>query len=86
MRQAVLHRFGFAEMAQRSMGQHWRTLTPQQRQEFMERFTALLERSYTTRIAGYKAGPQGIRYPKEEINGAQAIVHTEITSVIYPPR
>ena len=31
-------------------------------------------------IAGYKAGPQGIRYPKEEINGDQAIVHTEITS------
>ena len=33
-----------------------------------------------TRIAGYKAGPQGVRYPKEEINGDQAIVHTEITS------
>src|SRR5262245_56785991 len=28
IRQAVLQRFGFAEMAQRSMGQHWRTLTP----------------------------------------------------------
>jgi phospholipid transport system substrate-binding protein len=80
IRQAVLHRFGFEEMAQRSMGQHWRTLTPQQRQEFVELFTELLERSYTTRIAGYKAGPQGVRYPKEEINGDQAIVHTEITS------
>lgn len=80
IRQAVLHRFGFEEMAQRSMGQHWRTLTPQQRQEFVELFTELLERSYTTRIAGYKAGPQGIRYPREESNGDQAIVHTEITS------
>ena len=28
IRQAVLQRFGFEEMAQRSMGQHWRTLTP----------------------------------------------------------
>jgi phospholipid transport system substrate-binding protein len=46
----------------------------------VELFTELLERSYTTRIAGYKAGPQGVRYPKEEINGDQAIVHTEITS------
>jgi phospholipid transport system substrate-binding protein len=80
IRQAVLHRFGFEEMAQRSMGQHWRTLTPQQRQEFVALFTELLERSYTSRIAGYKAGPQGIRYPKEEIDGDQAIVHTEITS------
>jgi len=46
IRQAVLQRFGFEEMAQRSMGQHWRTLTPQQRQEFVELFTDLLQRSY----------------------------------------
>jgi phospholipid transport system substrate-binding protein len=80
IRQAVLQRFGFEEMAQRSMGQHWRTLTPQQRQEFVELFTDLLARSYVTRIANYKAGPQGVRYPKEDISGDQAIVHTEITS------
>ena len=78
IRQAVLKRFGFEEMAQRSMGQHWRTLTPQQRQEFVELFTDLLERSYINRIEGYKAGPQGVRYPKEDITGDQAIVHTEI--------
>jgi len=80
IRQAVLQRFGFEEMAQRSMGQHWRTLTPQQRQEFVELFTDLLERSYINRIANYKAGPQGIRYPKEDITGDHAVVHTEITS------
>jgi phospholipid transport system substrate-binding protein len=80
IRQAVLQRFGFEEMAQRSMGQHWRTLTPQQRQEFVELFTDLLERSYINRIANYKAGPQGVRYPKEDITGDQATVHTEITT------
>jgi len=80
IRQAVLQRFGFEEMAQRSMGQHWRTLTPQQRQEFVELFTDLLERSYINRIANYKAGPQGIRYPKEDVTGDHAIVHTEIMS------
>ena len=78
IRQAVLKRFGFEEMAQRAMGQHWRTLTPQQRQEFVELFTDLLQRSYISRIENYKAGPQGVRYPKEDINGGQAIVHTEI--------
>jgi phospholipid transport system substrate-binding protein len=80
IRQAVLQRFGFEEMAQRSMGPHWRTLTPQQRQEFVELFTDLLERSYINRIANYKAGPQGVRYPKEDITGDQATVHTEITT------
>ena len=78
IRQAVLQRFGFEEMAQRSMGQHWRTLTPQQRQEFVELFTDLLERSYMARIENYKAGPQGVRYPKEDIDGDRAVVHTEI--------
>jgi phospholipid transport system substrate-binding protein len=78
IRQAVLKRFGFDEMAQRSLGQHWRTLTPQQRQEFVELFTDLLERSYINRIENYKAGPQGVRYPKEDITGDQAVVHTEI--------
>jgi phospholipid transport system substrate-binding protein len=80
IRQAVLKRFGFEEMAQRSMGQHWRTLTPQQRQEFVELFTDLLERSYITRIESYKAGPQGVRYPKEDITGDQAVVHSEIVN------
>lgn len=80
IRQAVLQRFGFEEMAQRSMAQHWRTLTPQQRQEFVQLFTDLLERSYITRIEGYKAGSQEVRYPKEDNTGDQAVVHTEITS------
>jgi phospholipid transport system substrate-binding protein len=80
IRQAVLKRFRFEEMAQRSMGQHWRTLTPQQRQEFVELFTDLLERSYISRIEGYKAGPQGVHYPKEDITGDQAVVHSEIMS------
>jgi phospholipid transport system substrate-binding protein len=80
IRQAVLKRFSFDEMAQRSLAQHWRTLTPQQRQEFVGLFTDLLERSYINRIEGYKAGPQGVHYPKEDINGDQAIVHTEITT------
>jgi len=78
IRQAVLKRFGFEEMAQRSMGQHWRTLTPQQQKEFVELFTDLLQRSYINRIANYKAGPQGVLYPKEDITGDQAVVYTEV--------
>jgi phospholipid transport system substrate-binding protein len=80
IRQAVLQRFGFEEMAQRSLGQHWRPLTPQQRQEFVELFTDLMERSYMARIESYKAGSQGVRYPKEDIDGDRAVVHTEIIS------
>lgn len=80
IRQAVLKRFGFDEMAQRSLGQHWRTLTPQQRQEFVALFTDLLERSYINRIESYSGGRQGVRYTKEDISGDNATVDTEIVS------
>ena len=80
IRQVVLKRFGFDEMAQRSLGQHWRTLTPQQQKEFVELFTDLLERSYINRIEGYSGGRQGVRYTKEDISGDKAIVDTEIVS------
>ena len=80
IRQAVLKRFGFDEMAQRSLGQHWRTLTPQQQKEFVDLFTDLLERSYINRIESYRGGRQGVRYTKEDISGGNATVDTEIRS------
>lgn len=80
IRQAVLKRFGFEEMAQRSLAQHWRTLTPQQQQEFVALFTDLLERSYINRIESYSGGQQGVRYSKEDVSGDNATVHTEIVS------
>jgi phospholipid transport system substrate-binding protein len=78
IRQAVLQRFSFDEMAQRALAQHWRTLTPPQRQEFVGLFTDLLEGSYITRVANSNPGPQSVRYVKEDINNDQAAVHTEI--------
>lgn len=80
IRQAVHRRFGFAEMAQRALGQHWRPLSPQQRQEFVGLFTDLLERSYMNRIESYSGGQQGVRYTKEESTGDHATVYTEIVS------
>ncbi len=80
IRQAVLKRFGFEEMAQRSLGQHWRTLTPQQQKEFVALFTDLLERSYINRIESYSGGRQGVRYTREDISGDNATVDTEIVS------
>ena len=85
IRQAVLKRFGFEEMAQRALGQHWRSLTPQQQKEFVELFTDLLARSYMNRIESYSGGRQGVRYTKEDINGDNASVHTEIVSARGEP-
>ena len=78
IRQAVLQRFGFEEMAQRTLAQHWRTLTPPQRQEFVALFTDLLEGSYVNRMVHANPESQSVRYVKETIEQDQAAVHTEI--------
>jgi phospholipid transport system substrate-binding protein len=80
LRQAVLQRFGFDEMAQRALGHHWHALTPQQQQEFEALFTDLLERSYINRIETYNLGTQSMRYISEDINKDYASVRTEIMS------
>ncbi len=80
IRQAVLQRFGFDEMAQRTLAQHWRTRTPQQRHEFVGLFTDLLEGSYIHRMANANPEPQSVRYVKETIDQDQAAVHTEIVN------
>ena len=67
LRQAVYQRFGFEEMARRSLGRHWRDLNPEQRQEFVGLFSDLLERSYIGRIEGTGSGSQ-VDYPRETID------------------
>jgi phospholipid transport system substrate-binding protein len=78
IRQVVLQRFGFEEMAQRSLAQHWRPLTPPQQQEFVALFTDLLEGSYVNRMVNANPESQRVRYVKETIEQDQAAVHTEV--------
>ena len=53
IRQALLPRFDFTEMARRSLGAHWRHRTPEEQREFVALFSDLLERAYIERIEGF---------------------------------
>jgi phospholipid transport system substrate-binding protein len=77
IRQAVLQRFSFEEMARRSLGRHWHELTPEQRQEFVQLFTDLLIDSYIDKIERSE-GKEDIRYTRETIEDDYASVRTEI--------
>lgn len=76
LRAAVLPLFDFPEMARRSLGAHWRRRTPEQRKEFTELFTRLLEQTYASRIASYNG--QRMHFIREEIDGRFAQVDTRI--------
>jgi phospholipid transport system substrate-binding protein len=77
MRQAVFQRFGFEEMAQRALAQHWSKRTSAEKKEFVTLFGELLERSYINKIESY-TGEQTIRYINETIDKDYASVRTEI--------
>jgi phospholipid transport system substrate-binding protein len=70
--------FDFPEMAKRSLGRHWQTLSEQDRKEFVALFTDLLERSYIARIESY--GGERIAYSNERVEGDVATVSTKIVT------
>ena len=78
LRQIADEIFDFDEMARRAMGQHWRSLTAAQRTEFVQVFSDLLERAYTSKIELYRG--EKIQYPGERVEGDLATVSTRIVT------
>jgi len=78
LRALITSRFDFTEMAKRSLGSHWRRLTPQEREEFVRLFTDLLERAYIDRIESY--GDEKLTYSRENLDGNYAEVESRIVT------
>ena len=69
-------RFDFSEMAKRSLGGQWRTLTEAERREFVELFRRLLSNTYLAKIEGY-AGEHVVCLG-ERVEGGYAEVQTKL--------
>ena len=68
--------FDFGETARRSLARHWAPRSPAEREEFVQLFADLLERSYISKIELY--GGERILYVGEAIDGDQAVVRTKL--------
>ena len=68
--------FDVAETAKRALARHWQARTPAEREEFVQLFADLLERSYISRIDEY--GGETIRYVGEAVDGDLATVRARI--------
>ncbi len=51
--QIVAGHFDFSTMARESLGYHWRTITPAQREQFVPLYTAFMEDVYLKKLEGY---------------------------------
>src|SRR5258705_9325690 len=70
--------FDFNEMARLTLSRHWSAQSPEEQEEFVRLFTALVERSYLSTIENY-AGAR-ISFLSESINGTHAQLSSRITT------
>lgn len=81
--QLIRERFDEEEFSRRALGVHWKKLSKQEKQEFMEVFSGLIERTYLDKIDAYlaKAGTfakKNILYLNETAKGSYVVVSTKI--------
>jgi phospholipid transport system substrate-binding protein len=67
--------FDFGETAKRALGQHWAQRTAAEREEFVRLFTALLQRTYISKVDQYNSE---MTFQDDVINGDQAVVRTTL--------
>lgn len=70
--------FDFTEITKRALGHHWQARTPAEREEIVQLFTTLLERSYVSKIELYNG--EKITYVGEIMDGDFATVRTRIAA------
>jgi phospholipid transport system substrate-binding protein len=67
IRELIRDRFDFKEMSQRSLARHWAPRTADEKKEFVELFSELLQSSYISKIESYT--DEKITYDKETLKG-----------------
>ena len=76
--EVILPLIDFDAMTKLTLGKHWRTATPEQRERFMEEYKMMLVRTYTKSLADY-AGSEIIYLPARGADdGKRATVYTEV--------
>jgi phospholipid transport system substrate-binding protein len=76
LRSTLNERFDWTEMAQRSMADHWKNLTEEEKKEFVPLFTDLLESTYMNRIENYSGDK--VSYDDEKVKGDYSLVKVTI--------
>ncbi len=74
IRAIIFKQFDFEEMSRRILGTNWRKLTSEQRKEFVDLFSRLLEASYSCKLDTYSS--ETVTFERQIIRGRYAMVYT----------
>jgi phospholipid transport system substrate-binding protein len=78
VRKVAIEIFDVNETAKRALGLHWQARNAAERDEFVQLFADLLERTYISKIVLY--GGERLRYTSEAIDGEFAIVRAKVVT------
>lgn len=76
VRKIAIDVFDVQETARRALGQHWQQRSPEEREEFVQLFADLLERTYINKIDLF--GGEKLRFTEEKIDGEHAVVRAKV--------
>lgn len=77
VKEIVLPQFDSQEVAKRALSTHWKDLTDQQRQEFVQLFVALIEKTYSHSLDRYNKNVQFF-YDNERVDDNFSEVDTRV--------
>ncbi len=78
LREAIGRQFDFAEMSRRSLARQWRKRTAEEKNEFIDLFSRLIEKTYIGKIEAYT--DEKVQYTKEVSDKEFARVNTLIVT------
>jgi phospholipid transport system substrate-binding protein len=78
VRRVAAEVFDVHETAKRALGRHWLARTPAEREEFVQLFADLLERTYIQRIDRYRG--ERLVYTNEVVDGEYATVRAKVVT------
>lgn len=76
VRKIAIDIFDVQETARRALGPHWQQRSPQEREEFVQLFADLLERTYINKIDLF--GGERLKFTEEKIDGDHAVVRAKV--------
>jgi phospholipid transport system substrate-binding protein len=76
VRKIAIDIFDVQETARRALGPHWQQRSPQERDEFVQLFAELLERTYINKIDLF--GGEKLKFTEEKVDGDHAVVRAKV--------
>ena len=78
VRKLAAEAFDVQETARRALGPHWQQRSPAEREEFVQLFADLLERTYIAKVDLY--GGERLRFTDERLDGDSAVVRARVVT------